>query len=255
MPLSVVLNGRADVRRAIRILLIGAAVAAALGGIFAVPRVLPAVPGFEVRRVELQGIEWLSPLEVLQASGIREGQSVWDDPAQWEAALERHAVIAHATVSRRLPGTLRVEVEEKAPVAYLADEVLVPVSASGERLPLDPTRIAADLPIVRGYENGEVPPSMLAEVERLTRLAPVLLAEVSEIGARDPEGSELLLRHRAADIVVPAGAQADRLVELSAVLADLEERLRGKEVGGIATVDLRFEDQIVVRLPRIEQKP
>src|SRR5690606_20200885 len=134
--------GRTDVRRPIRILLIGAAVAAALGGIFAAPRVLPALPGFEVRRVELRGGEWLSPLEVLQASGIRADQSVWDDPAQWEAALERHAVIANATVSRRLPGTLRVELVENEPVAYLVDDVLVPVSASGERLPIDPTRVA-----------------------------------------------------------------------------------------------------------------
>ena len=95
-------------RRIHRVLLgLGIATAAG-GGVLAAPRVLPAVPGFDVRRVEVSGTTLLDPQEVLRSSGIRLGQSVWEDVAVWEAALERHAVIESAHVTRRLPGTLRL---------------------------------------------------------------------------------------------------------------------------------------------------
>lgn len=248
-------TGRIRVGNFRRLLLLALAAAIALTALLAAPRLLPALPGFEVRRVEVLGIELLEPKEVLCASGIRAGQSVWEDPARWEAALERHAVIEEASVARRLPGTLRVEIEEKEPVAYVPDGILAPVTASGERLPLDPSRAPADLPIARGIEDGEVPPALLAEIERLSRIDPGLFAEVSEIRARDPEGSILLLRHREADIVIPAGAQADRLVELRAVLADLEDRIGTEDSIEGVRVDLRFADQIVVRILSSVQKP
>lgn len=232
----------------------GIAVAGATGAVLAAPRVLPALPGFEVQRVEVTGTRLLPPDEVVRSSGIRQGQSVWEDEARWEEALEQHAVIESARVSRRLPRTLRVEVREKQPVAYLAEEVLTPVTSSGERLPVDPTRAAVDLPIARGAEGNTVPPALLAEAERLGRMAPELLAEVSEIRARDGEGRILLLRHRQADIVIPVGTSADRFLELRAVLADIDAR-RGEEASaGVARLDLRFADQIVVRLPSSVQK-
>ncbi len=243
--------------RRIHRLLLGVGVAAAAGGgVLAAPRVLPAVPGFEVRRVEVAGATLLDPQEVLRSSGIREGQSVWEDVGQWEAALERHAVIESARVTRRLPGTLRVEVEEKRPVAYLAADVLVPVTASGERLPVDPAHAATDLPLVRPAQGEEeVAAWVLAESDRLARMDADFLAEVSEIRPRDDGSRVLLLRHRQADVVIPAGAGADRLVELRAVLADLDGRAGEGDAGGVIRVDLRFADQVVVRLPPSLQKP
>jgi cell division protein FtsQ len=243
-------------RRAHRLLLAAGAIATAAAAVFAAPRVLPAVPGFEVRRVEVAGAELLDPRDVLRSAGIQRGQSVWEDAERWEAALERHGVIESARVTRRLPGTLRVVVEEKRPVAYLAADVLVPVTASGEPLPVDPMYAAPDLPLVRpSEEGGEVPATVLAEAKRLARMDPHFLAEVSEIRPWSADGRVLLLRHRRADIVTPGGMSADRLVELRAVLADLDGRGGREDAGGVARLDLRFADQIVVRLPSSLQKP
>lgn len=231
-------------------------VGAVTGAVLAAPRVLPAVPGFEVRRVEVTGTRLLDPGEVLRTSGIQRGQSVWDDPVAWETALERHAVIASAEVTRRLPATLRVAVEEERPVAYLADGVLTPVTAAGAALPVDPAVSAPDLPIVRLAAGADsIPRAVLAEVERLARMDSELMAEVSEIRPRGDDGVVLLLRHREADIVIPAGAPAERLVELRAVLADIDRRGGRGDAAEVAQVDLRFADQVVVRLPPSLQKP
>ena len=242
--------------RRLRWVLLGTlGVALVAAGVLFGPDLLRRMSVFQVRAVEISGVHMLTPAEVLQASGIRSGQSVWDDPATWERALESHPVIASARVMRRFPATLRVQVEEERPVAYVDDGGLAPVPASGERLPVDPTRAPADLPIARGAAGKTIPRRLLEEADRLQQLDPGLLSGVSEIRARDAEGRTLLLRHRKADVVVAAGAPANRLVELRAVLADLERRMAVADAGGVAHVDLRFEEQVVVRLPTSVQMP
>jgi cell division septal protein FtsQ len=243
-------------RRAYRIAGGVTVVAAAMGAVLAAPRVLPAVPGFEVRRVEIVGTRLLDAREVLQTSGIRPGQSVWDDPAAWEAALAEHDAITAARVSRRLPGTLRVQVEEKQPVAYLAEEALTPVTATAERLPVDPSAAPADLPIVRLPEGADsLARRVLGEIERLGRMDSELMAEVSEVRPRGVDGGVLLLRHARADILIPVAAPAERLVELRVVLSEIDGRGGQGDAAQVAEIDLRFADQVVVRLPPSLQTP
>lgn len=240
-------------RRFIRLLLGIAVLGIVIGAVLYGPALLRRLPGFEVRRVEIVGAKLLAPQEVLAAAGITEEGSIWEAAAVWEAALEAHPVIQAAEVSRRLPGTLRLQIEEKVPVAYLIEEVLAPVTAAGERLPFHPAVAAPDLPIVRSRAGDEVPVVVLEETDRLARLDPDLLAEVSEIIAMQEDGSVLLLRHREAEIVLPAGVSMDRLMELRAVLSDLKGRI--ERVDGVITqVDLRFADQVIVRLPSSVQK-
>lgn len=240
-------------RRVARLLLGVAALALVASAIVYGPTLLRLLPGFEVRRVEITGTKLLAPQEVLAASGITAGESVWEAAAVWEAALESHPVIQSAEVSRRLPGTLRLRIAEKIPVAYVMEEVLAPVTAAGERLPFRPAAEAPDLPIVRSEVGDEVPLRLLEEAQRLALIDSDLLAEVSEIVATEEDGRVLLLRHREAEIVVPAGVTLDRLMELRAVLSDLKGRLERVD-GGVPHIDLRFADQVIVRLPSSVQK-
>lgn len=214
------------------------------------PHLLRRAEWFAVTRVEVSGNRFLPPHEVLGASGIRQGQNVWDDPARWVASLRAHPGIQQAQVTRRLPGTLRVRVEEKQPVAYVLDGALVPATAAGELFPLDPARSPVDLPIVRGAWPDTLPAgctrALLREIGRLGEMDPGLLADVSEV--RPGEGAaSLVLSHRLGEIVLPLGVSADRLTELQAVLQDLERRAGASGTDTAARVDVRFEAQIVVR--------
>jgi cell division protein FtsQ len=229
--------------------LLPAALSAPLWG----PRVLARTPWFRVQRVEVAGVHLLAPHEALAASGIRVGESVWSDPAGWEARLARHPVVAEARVTRRLPGTLRIGVREKEPVGLVEAGALRPVTARGELLPADPARVAVDLPLIRiPLSRGGVAPrdrALLAEVERLGQLDAGLLARVSEVRW---SGRDLLLTLSAPDarVLVPAGAGTDRLRRLRAALAEVEGRLAARADGaGPVRIDLRFQDQVVVRFP------
>jgi hypothetical protein len=81
--------------------------------------------------------------------GLSRTASIWADLDAVERRLVNVAGIRSARVSRRVPGTLRVEVEEEEPVA-LADGPagLVAVSARGVPLPYDLTMAPVDAPVV-----------------------------------------------------------------------------------------------------------
>jgi cell division protein FtsQ len=240
-------------RRALRLAAFGLLAAAAASSPLWGPPALRRVPLFDADRVEVAGTRMLAPHEVVAASGIRIGASVWTDPEAWEAALRRHPVIASAEVERRLPATLRIRVTEKRPAALVQAGTLRPATAEGELLPVDPARVPVDLPIAgsapdtarRVRDKGAL--RLLAEAGRLADADPVLMARVSEVRAGPDGALRLALAHPAAEVLLPAGAGEPRLTQLRAALDDVGRRI---PAGGRATVDARFADQVVVRLPR-----
>jgi len=240
-------------RRPLRLAALGLLAAAAASSPLWGPPVLRRVPLFDADRVEVAGTRLLAPHEVVAASGIRIGANVWTDPAAWEAALRRHPVIAAATVERRLPATLRIRVTEKRPAAFVQAGTLRPATAEGEILPVDPVRVPVDLPIA-----GSAPDTarrvrdpaalrLLAEAGRLADADPVLLARVSELAAGPGGSLRVSLSHPAAEVLLPPGAGEPALLRLRAALEDVGRRI---PAGARASVDARFADQVVVRLPR-----
>ncbi len=234
-------------------LLTGAALlAVVLASSFWGAEALGRLAWFEVKRVEVAGNRYLAPHDVLRAASIHRGQSVWDGAEGWQDALRTHPGIEDARVTRRLPGTLRVRIQEKIPVAYVQARSLLAATAAGEIFPIDPARAPLDLPIVRGPWPDTLAAGhtrrLLAEVGRLGVLDPGLLADVSEIRSAEGDPAVLILSHRLGEITLPGGASPDRLAELRAVLQDLDRRgALAPEGSGPASVDVRFEAQIVVR--------
>jgi len=104
---------------------------------------------FAVRRVEVSGARYLDPGVVVEGMGMRRDASVWDDLDEVEGRLVNVAGIREARISRRLPGTLRVAVVEREPVA-LADGPagLVAVDEAGRPLPYDLSSAPVDAPVV-----------------------------------------------------------------------------------------------------------
>lgn len=220
------------------------------------PGLLREFEAFEVRRVEISGVSLLAPGEVLAASGIRQGQNLWEDREIWERALRAHGGIASAQVTRRLPGTLRVRVMEKRPIAYVEAGALRLATADGDVLPVDPSRRPVDLPIVRADRSDSagvvVARRLLAIAGRLERVDPALLAEISEIRAPRSGVGGAVLVHPMGDLVIPDAADAARIAELRAVLDHLRAHGMAADRASAASplrVDLRYDDQIVVRLP------
>lgn len=236
--------------RRIRLAALAAALPVLLAAPLYGPRVLERTPWFRVQRVEVSGVRILAPHEVLAASGIVRGESVWRRPEPWLAALRRHPGIEDARVVRRLPATLRIEVREKRPVGLVERGSLHPVTAAGEVLPVDPARVPVDLPLLRTPSGSTR--AMAAEVGRLGELDPGLLARVSEVGWAGRGTLLLVLSGPDARVLLPVGAQPDRLRQLRAALDRVGRgapAAADSAAAGPVRVDLRFQDQVVVRFP------
>ena len=217
----------------------GAAVIAAL--LLSLPWSAPALfrnlVFFRVRKVEIRGAVYLTPSEILAKLRVDSTANVWDDPAPFVARLMSHPQIRAATVTRKLPATLVVRVEENLPVALVPNaKGFAVIDGHGMPLPIDPAATKLDLPIVASRDT--LVARLLAE---LRAKYPTLFNRVSEV--RREGRNELLVRLPAVRVRALATVSADRLAEITPVEDDLARRHLA-----VAELDLRYRDQVIARL-------
>jgi cell division protein FtsQ len=203
------------------------------------PRALRHLAFFRVRKIEVNGLRYTPARDVLSRLKVDTTRSVWDPLAPLAERVMAHPQVESAYVSRKLPGTLVVDVIERRPVA------LVPIGAElravderGVTLPLDPSRTPVDAPVVTAPHAAGVY-HLLGEMQRE---APALYARISSIR---PAGSgELLVQVADVPVRTMTSVTLARLSDIEPVERDLARRqLRAAEL------DLRYRDQVIARLP------
>lgn len=214
----------------------GAAGALVLAAVLLAPHLLRRSDFFRVRRVELVGVRYLAPERVLAALQIARDQNVFD-PAD---AIERRALalpgVVAVRIQRRLPGTLRVVISERVPVAFApGPEGLVPLDRAARPLPYDPTVTGFDLPLVPR------PDTLLTRVLALVRAADSALYQHVESARRDAAGAVTL---ELSDGAVRLTARPTRAMLRAVAVVRRHLVARGER---FATLDARFGDWVVVR--------
>lgn len=197
---------------------------------------------FRVRRVEIQGARYAAPDEIVSRLRVDTTASVWDDVSPLEARVREHPQVSEVRIRRKLPGTLVVVIEENPPVALVGsrerNDGLVVTDASGATLPVDPTIIDVDLPVLVQRDT-----LLLRLLGAVREANPALFARVSEAG-RTTKGDVVLVlpEHR-----ILAGP--DVTAALLAYVMPVEIDLARRDVR-VAELDLRFRDQVIARQPR-----
>ncbi|TCJ38224.1 cell division protein FtsQ/DivIB [Parafrankia sp. BMG5.11] len=204
---------------------------------------LAADAGFEVRRVEVTGVDRMNELKVYErvlAERDRPMPSVELDAIR--ADLLALSWVADARVSRQLPDTLMVDVVERTPRAVLRKpDKLVLIDGTGHELePITPANAKSMLVV-----TGPGAARQVAALDDLLEAAPALKPQVAEaewVGNRRwnltfKTGQVLALPHGDQE---PAGA----LVQFARL--DGVNRLLG---GKVAAFDMRAPDRIYMRIP------
>ena len=107
---------RAEGRRRLRIVVVVASIVL----LAAVAWVVVASPVLDVDRVEVSGSNRLTPAEIVTASGIGTGDPmVWLDGGAAERRIAGLPLIRSAHVEREWPGTVKITVTERQPVAWI----------------------------------------------------------------------------------------------------------------------------------------
>lgn len=229
---------------------------------------------FHVNRVEVTGTRYLSPDTVVARLALDTTNSVWDDPAPLVLRVRALPQVTDVSISRRLPGTLVVSVQENPPVALVSGaHGLEVVDSTGRPLPIDPARDAVDLPVANQRDVALI--RMLGDVRARHS---VLYRRISEV-SRDTAGDVVILLAPTASEstapvrrrTVPAGTDSVGIADTTASIAttgpemlrvrarlgvsatrltdifpvEIDLRRRGARV---AELDLRYRDQVIARL-------
>jgi hypothetical protein len=254
----------------LRAITVCAAAAVLVVAATAAPAALRRMDSFRVERVEVTGLRHLDAAAAVRASGITTASNVFDDPAPWIESLLLHPLVASASVERRVPGTIVLNLRESEPVALARTPELMPIDEHGRVLPASPSADGMDVPVLALYTRVSVS-GAAADAETLAavrflgivgRLEPGLLGWISEVGTHG-DAIRLVLRTATdAEVLVPAMPTAERLRELHLTLAELatprlaaapdsaHARDAGAELSRVRRIDGRFHDQIVVALQR-----
>jgi cell division protein FtsQ len=221
-----------------RLALLGIAAVLIVGSPFWGPLLMRRMAFFRVRRVEILGARYAAPSDILARMHVDTSASVWDPTGPLAKRIGANPEIEHVEIHRKLPGTLVVELSERAPIA------LVPANGGfkvyddrGVVLPIDPSRIPVDLPVAA---ERDVPLFRLLSQMRIG--LPLLYARVS--AARRVNGNELLLELKNGLVRTMEDVTLDRRADIEPVEADL-----GRKQLRAAEIDLRYRDQVIARLP------
>ena len=201
------------------------------------PLLMRRMAFFRVRRIEIMGARYAAPSDILARMHVDTSASVWDPTGPLAKRVAANPEIEHADVRRKLPGTLVVDVTERVPIA------LVPATGGfkvyddrGVVLPIDPSRVAIDLPVAA---ERDVPLFRLLAQMRIG--LPLLYARVS--AARRVNGNQLLFELKNGVVRTMEDVTLDRLTDIEPVEADL-----GRKQLRAAEIDLRYRDQVIARL-------
>lgn len=235
----------------VRVLLVVAAAALVVVGVRRAPDALARVALFDVATVRVEGARLVPDWEILEWAAIPDTANLWHDRTPWEAAVSAHPGVRQVRIRRDLPATLVVEVQEREPIAFVATPLLEPVDLEGHILPVDPSRIRLDLPVVRLLpapdDEGPPPPHRLRpSVEAVARLSenPAFHVRLSEL-REEPDGSATALWGSSPGLEVRLQLPVDP-VRIEEGLEILMEELSIDTLATPIYLDLRWDDQVVV---------
>lgn len=213
------------------------------------------LPYFNLQQVDVTGNRRLSRAEVIEAAEIEAGTNLLTvNLGIISAKLNRHPWIRAASVYRRFPGQLIVEIEERTPRAILAAEKLYYVDEQAEffsrLLPGD----SVNYPLFTGVTDSQLKGNA-SEVREMVRLGLGLLdllertrsagdvSRISEIRIDLEDG--LSLQTRSGRMLVLGKNEFERKLNRYARLKRFLTR-RGRWHNA-RIINLDFEDRALVR--------
>ena len=200
---------------------------------------IASAANMRVQQIVVEGRSNTPEAALAAAIGVHTGDSmIGFSLASARARIETLSWVEHATVERRLPGTLVVNLVERRPYAiWQHDGKFVLIGRDGQVVANEDVASFADLPLVVGAGAPQAATALLEALAAQPALKPRVLAAV-RVGERRWN----LRMKNGTDVLLPEGAEAQALAKL----ADLQntDALLDRP---LVVVDMRLADRLVVR--------
>ena len=209
----------------------------------------------KVKDVVIEGTKIVEKNELLQLSQIRAGTLLYDaDLTSIQRNVMSHHYVKDATVERNLPSSIRISVVERLPLALVNGNEVRYLDEEAVVLPHSVSKALFDLPVLSGLANSDalkfgarVDNPDVQEALSILSTAKLVSKElfhlISEVQIR--RGDIVLYSAEwGIPIIFGRGEAPGKLVRLETFWSEIVKD-RGAE--NLQYVDLRYDDQIVVR--------
>src|SRR5213593_554912 len=211
-------------------------------------------PYFSVQEIQVRGGEKIGGSEIVAMAGLTHGMSIWKiDSEGIEGKVGRHPWVKHVLVRREFPHRVVIEVEERSPKAVVIMGKLYYVDAEGFVFKEVGEGERADFPLLTGLRQAELAAraySARQKIQEALRLADLMSRSslpLSEIHFNSGGGIVLYPMAYSIALHFGWGDWDEKIKRLQRIL----EVWNGRE-NRLATLDLRFRDQVVAQLKKVQ---
>jgi cell division protein FtsQ len=211
---------------------------------------------FKAENIEVTGNEILSSEKIKDLCDYDFTNSKTNDTNIEEIAesLMKSDFIKGVSVTKRLPRTLNITIEEREPIAFIYGRGLNLIDGEGFLMPVPKIKKSWDLPFISGITeslgklgektNSEQALNAVSLVSHLELNNSLMLALISEINMDNSRLFELTMINGGAKIRINR-TEYDK--ELYVLQNYVKSYLDWSEMAQIDYIDLRFKDQLVVK--------
>ncbi|HEY7098815.1 MAG TPA: FtsQ-type POTRA domain-containing protein [Terriglobales bacterium] len=210
--------------------------------------------------IEITGLHNVSRSQVMDVMGGDIGRNIFFvSLSQRQSQLEQIAWVESASVMRFVPNHLKVDIQERTPVAFarIGSRIML-MDAAGTLMDL-PTagKRKYSFPVILGMSSSEPPSTRTARMKIYNDLVGQLDSggahysqELSEVDLSDPEDVKVQANSPDGDVLVHLGS-SDYLQRYKTYVAHIQEWRQ--QFSKVESVDLRYDRQIIVN-PDLEGK-
>src|SRR5271165_6968014 len=207
--------------------------------------------------IEVTGMQNVTKAQIMEVLGADIGRNIFFVPLdQQKAQLEQIPWVESASVMRFVPNRLKVEIQERTPVAFARiGSRMALIDAGGTLMELSPKH-KYSFPVILGMNPGEPlstrAPRMKAYSEMVRELdsgGARYSQDLSEVDLSDLEDVKVRVNDPAGDVLVHLGS-SDYLRRYKIYVSHAQGWRQ--QFQRLESVDLRYDNQIIVN-PDIEQ--
>jgi cell division protein FtsQ len=201
--------------------------------------------------IEVTGMENVTKAQIMEVMGADIGRNIFFIPlAQQRAQLEQIPWVESASVMRFVPNRLKVEIQERSPVAFArVGPRMSLIDAGGTLMELTPKH-KYSFPVILGMNPGEPlstrAPRMKAYAEMVRDLdsgGARYSQDLSEVDLTDLEDVKVRVNDPAGDVLVHLGS-SDYLRRYRIYVTHAQGWRQ--QFQKLESVDLRYDNQIIV---------
>jgi cell division protein FtsQ len=210
--------------------------------------------------IEISGTENVTKAQIMEVMGADIGRNIFFIPlAQQKAQLEQIPWVKAASVMRFVPNRLKVEIQERTPVAFARVGPRIFLIDAGGTLMELPQKRKYSFPVILGMNPGEPlstrAPRMKAYDELVRDLDSAgarYSQDLSEVDLTDLDDVKVRVNDPVGDVLVHLGS-ADYLNRYKIYVGHVKEWRQ--QFQKLESVDLRYDNQIIVNPDMPPQTP